>query len=154
MNAFRITQNGFANDLSGKGAEVFGGRWNSVGVPLLYTALHRSLCILEHLVHLPEGALLTGYSLITVEFPDSSAIQEIPVADLPVDWRSNPVSPVTRDLGNQFFSDCQHLALKVPSVIVPAEFNLLLNPRHPDFRLVKLVSIEPFVYDERLFTRS
>jgi RES domain-containing protein len=150
MNTFRIAQNQYAHDLSGKGAELFGGRWNSIGIPLLYSSQHRSLCILEHLAHLPEGAFLNGYSLITIEFPDSSTVQEINLAHLSNDWKNNPISPDTRKLGNKFAEDCQCLALKVPSVLVPAEFNILLNPRHPDFKLVKLVLIEPFVYDERL----
>ncbi|MBC7778043.1 MAG: RES family NAD+ phosphorylase [Phycisphaerae bacterium] len=125
MNAFRMAQNQYAKDLSGKGAELFGGRWNSIGIPLLYSSLYRSLCILEHLVHLPEGAFLGGYSLITIELPDSSTIQEITFADLPNGWKNNPISPTTRRLGNKFVDDYQHLALKVPSVLVPEEHNLL-----------------------------
>lgn len=129
---------------------MYGGRWNSVGVPLLYTSCYRSLCALEHLVHLPRGAFLDDYSLITIEFHDSPAIQEITLTELPVGWKNNPFLSVTQEIGNQFFKKGQYLALKVPSVIIPAEFNLLFNPSHPDFSLVKIVSVEPFVYDARL----
>lgn len=154
MNAFRITRTEFANDLSGKGAELYGGRWNSVGIPLLYTPCYRSLCALEHLVHLPAGAFLDNYSLITLEFADLSAIQGLTLAELPDYWKNNPPLPVTQRLGDQFYRECKHLALKVPSVIIPEEFNLLFNPRHPDFKLVKIISVEPFVYDERLLKQS
>jgi len=151
MNAFRIAQNQYVNDLSGKGAELFGGRWNSIGVPLLYTALNKSLSVLEHLVHLIGSAsVLEQYSIITIELPDSSTISEMSLAKLPDGWDNNPILPVSRILGNQFVADRQYLALKVPSVIVQSEFNLLINPNHPDFRSVQLLSIEPFIYDERL----
>lgn len=150
MNAFRISKTQFANDLSGKGAEIWGGRWNSIGIPLLYTSCYRSLCALEHLVHLPIDTFLDDYSLITLEFPDPSAIREITLAELPDGWKNNPFLSVTQEIGNQFYKEGQYLALKVPSVIIPAEFNLLFSPRHHDFNLVKIISNEPFAYDERL----
>ena len=77
MIVFRITHQRYAADLSGHGAELYGGRWNSVGTPLLYTSTQRSLCILEHLVHLPQNTVLEGFMLLSIEFSDEISILEI-----------------------------------------------------------------------------
>jgi len=149
MIVYRISKGRYVNDLSGKGAELWGGRWNSAGTPMLYTSSNRALALLESLVHLPAGIAPADYRLVTIEFPDTAKIGELSVVDLPPDWKKDPPEYDTQIIGDRFAADRQYLALQVLSSIV-GDYNFALNPRHPEFSLVKVVAVEPFVFDKRL----
>ena len=151
MRAFRIARANRRYDLSGYGAFLVGGRWNLPGLPLLYTAESRSLAMLEVLVHVPAGDLPTDMYLLTVDLPDELGPEEITPADLPAGWQRLTQPLPTAVLGHAWLQAGRTLALRVPSVLVPQEHNLLLNPAHPRFGQVRLATEpEPFHFDERL----
>lgn len=149
MVLYRITKCGYAADLSGTGARLYGGRWNSEGKPMLYLASSRSLAVLEVLVHLDPLIIPGNYCLVEIEVPDSR-ITTIDAEQLPNDWRDISGPVILRELGDAFLKKQEHLLMKVPSSIVPAEYNYLLNPLHPDAFDVKLLKREPFGFDRRL----
>jgi RES domain-containing protein len=152
MIVFRLSKSIFAADLSGTGAEKTGGRWNSKGVPILYTCQSRALAATEIAVHTPLGILPDDYQIISIEIPDTD-ILEFSVSELPSDWRSFPHPHSTQKLGDGFFLDAGHLSLKVPSAVVQGEYNFLINPHHRKFRKVKIIKIESFNFDSRLFKK-
>jgi RES domain-containing protein len=149
MVLYRIVKCSYADDLSGTGARLYGGRWNSEGKPAIYLASSRSLAVLEVLVHLPPLMIPNNYCLTEIEVPDNS-ITHISIEDLPSNW--NDISPpiVLRQIGDEFLKKNEHLLLKVPSSIVLMEYNYLLNPQHPAMKKVKVLKKEPFNFDERL----
>ena len=151
MQVFRLARANRRYDLSVYGSFLVGGRWNRPGLSLLYTAGTRSLAMLEILVHLPAGDLPDDMYLLTLEVPDTVSQEELTAADLPADWQRLTQPLPTAALGHQWLQAGRTLALRVPSVIVPQEHNLLLNPTHPEFAQVRLAS-EPelFSFDERL----
>ncbi|MDO9256811.1 MAG: RES family NAD+ phosphorylase [Bacteroidales bacterium] len=153
MIVFRLSKSKFANDLSGKGAEKSGGRWNSKGTALVYTSASRALCTTEIAVHTPLGNLPLDYELISIEIPDEMQIQELTKEQLPPDWKSLPHSHATQEIGDRFVAEGIFPVLKVPSVVVQDEFNYLINPAHADSHKITIKAIEPFNFDERLFNK-
>lgn len=151
MQVFRLARYARRYDLSGYGAYLFGGRWNLRGTAVLYTAEARSLAIMEVLVHLTSEELPDDMYLLTLDVPDAASRTELPAAELPPDWRRTGLLQPTALLGQAWLDEGRTLALRVPSVVVPQEHNLLLNPAHPEFRRVRLAA-EPelFRFDERL----
>ena len=151
MILFRLSKAAYAKDLTGKGAEKSGGRWNSKGTPMVYTCANRALCTAEIAVHTPLGNVPVDYKIITLEIPDRIKINELPVRSLPADWNIFPHPNSTQKLGEKFVNDNLFLILKVPSVVVQGEYNYLINPKHKDHKSIKIRSIDPFRFDERLF---
>jgi len=150
MIVYRLTKAKYANDLSGKGAETGGGRWNSKGVALLYTSDSRALCVTEIAVHTPLGILPDNYQLISIEIPDA-LIFPLELSLLPNDWRSISKAADTRRIGDGFATNNKHLVLKAPSAVVKGDFNYLINPRHAEFHQIKIVNVEDFSFKMRLF---
>ena len=132
---------------SGEGARLNGGRWNSRGVPVAYTAGSRSLALLEVLVNLGEPLLLKQYLLIAVTF-GAGAVETMD--ELPEDWASHPVPHATQKLGDAWVREARSPVLRVPSVVVPAEWNYIVNPRHPSFSDLEIGAPEALDVDERL----
>jgi len=153
MIVFRLSKSRHSKDLSGKGAEKFGGRWNSKGVAVLYTSDSRALCTAEIAVHTPLGNLPIDYEITLIKIPENTIIPELETSELPPDWKSIPHSHSTQEIGDRFVDADQFLVLKVPSAVVQGEFNYLINPAHDDFRSIKIEKTEPFAFDERLFMR-
>ena len=153
MIVFRLSKSRYSHDLSGKGAEKAGGRWNTKGSAVLYTGESRALCTAEIAVHLPLGIVPTEYELVTIEIPDTVSIQAVSVDELPDDWNALPPTRATQAIGDQWVKEGNSLVLQVPSVVIQGDFNYLVNPAHPDFGRVQRLSIEPFGFDERLFKR-
>jgi RES domain-containing protein len=149
MILYRITRCTYANDLSGTGARLFGGRWNSIGKPAAYFASSCSLAVLEVLVHLQPLMIPDDYCLVEVEVPEK-LIQTITADILPKNWKDISPPQILARIGDDFLKKQEYLALKVPSAIVPAEHNYLLNPLHPDMKKVKITKKEPFDFDSRL----
>ena len=150
MIVYRLSKEQYANDLSGKGAELVGGRWNSRGNAMLYTSQSIALCVTEIAVHVPLGILPKDYQLIHIEIPDEDLLE---MKRLPKDWQSFPHSNSTQMIGDKFLKEHKHLVFKVPSAAVQGEFNFLINPRHKNFNQIKIVKIEDFNFDERLFRK-
>jgi len=152
MITFRITKVQYAHDLSGRGAEKAGGRWNSKGVPVLYTSQSRALASLELAVHIPFGFLPKDFKLIAIDLPENCGIMEIDHHILPENWKQYPFSTLTQKIGNEWFRQTDALIMRVPSVVVEEEFNFLVNPFHPDFKYVTIAGIKVFEFDLRLFS--
>ncbi len=148
MILFRLTNSMFANDLSGNGARLFGGRWNSEGRPAIYMAATRSLAVLESLAHINPTNIPDDMVLLTIEVPDDVISLDIDL--LPNNWKESPEPHILKQIGNSFLLKNEHLLLKVPSVLVPEEFNYLLNPQNPHIEKVKIKAKTPFSFDERI----
>ncbi len=149
MLLYRLTRCGYANDLSGTGARLYGGRWNSEGRSAIYLASSRSLAVLEALVHLPSTNMPDEFCMVTIEAPDDLA--EIDEKLLPQGWQDSSDLDILQQIGNKFLFEKKNLLLKVPSAIVNEEYNYLLNPAHTTAQKIKLKSIKPFNFDNRLF---
>lgn len=153
MIVYRLSKKKYCLDLSGKGAEKAGGRWNSKGLAMVYTSESRSLCTAEIAVHSPLGNIPSDYYLSTIEIPDSADMAEIKETALPKDWKTIPHSNSTQLIGDKFLSDNKFLIIKVPSVVVQGDYNYLLNPANKLFSKVKIIKTEAFEFDERLFKK-
>lgn len=151
MELYRIAQEKYAEDLSGNGARLFGGRWNSEGQFALYTSFTRSLALLETLAHTPAKLLqVKTYLLITLLIPDTTTIQSLETKKLPHGWNDVEISPFTQKTGDQFLIAKKNLGLAVPSVLMPEEFNYILNPLHVDFKKVKIINKRRIHFDKRV----
>jgi len=152
MDVFRISNCKFIDDLSGTGAAMYGGRWNSIGVHVVYVAGSGSLAMLESLVHF-GGRIVGDYCQLALELPDD-LIQELKEESLPANWRESPAPDQLKAFGDQFISEGKYLALRVPSVLVPKEYNFLLNPKHPDFKRIRTLVKSKIRFDDRLLKKS
>ncbi|HTI61091.1 RES family NAD+ phosphorylase [Mucilaginibacter sp.] len=148
MVLYRITNAKYADDLSGNGARLYGGRWNSEGKPMMYLASSRSLAVLESLAYLVPTNIPNNFLILNIEVPDD--FLEIPENVLPDNWNEYPEQHILKQIGNSFLQKNEHLLLKVPSALVPEEFNYLMNPLHPKATKAKIVRKTPFNFDERL----
>lgn len=153
MIVYRLCKKAYANDLSGRGAETTGGRWNSKGTAVVYTSASRALCTVEIVVHVPAGIIPKDFCLVSISFPENTRILTLDPKDLPDNWTKNPPPASTQKIGNTFIANHEALILKVPSSIIPEEWNYLINPAHKDFKKVKITAIEPFSFDARLFKK-
>jgi RES domain-containing protein len=130
----------------GEGARLYGGRWNSRGRPAVYTAGTQSLAALEILAH--AAALGDAYVVVRIEIPDGVLIEGIPVSEL-----SSWATETTRSMGDAWLTRQTSAVLRVPSIVVPVEFNFVLNPAHQDFHRLVIADPEPFRFDPRLLKR-
>jgi len=151
MHIFRLTKNKYGTVLSGKGAAMFGERWNSKGNEIIYTAENRSLAMAEVAVHLMIGTLPSNYEMLTIFVPSSIKVREIKLNELPENWNAFPHPKATQKIGDEFILENKYCLLKVPSVVTKGDFNILINPHHPDFKKIKVITSEPFPFDRRLF---
>ncbi len=150
MEVYRIAKSSYSTDLTGLGARLYGARWNRKGTAMIYTSKSRALAALEFLVHLPLSLAPPGLKIVSLQIPDKTAIEEISLSDLPADWRTYPAPPQLAELGSAWLKTNKTLLLRVPSVIIEKEFNILINPGHPDMKLVTIVKTEDFKFDDRL----
>jgi len=151
MKVYRISKGKYKDDLSGTGAELYGGRWNNKGVKMLYTASSIALAMSEVAVHVPYGILPKDYYVISIDIPESLT-ETLDMSLLEgKNWQEIPHSFETQTIGDNFINEGTNLALKVPSVVVPGDYNLILNPNHKDYGKVKVVEVKPFGFDKRIF---
>ena len=148
MQVFRLSNTKYANDLTGEGARLFGGRWNHVGVPCVYTSENRALAVLEYSVNTNIDKILRNLSMVILDIPDD--VLDVPVSHLPGDWRDYPAPSSTKDFGSALISKGEHLIIKIPSTVIPQEFNYVINPRHHLITECKVVEVKDFVYDTRI----
>jgi RES domain-containing protein len=137
-----------AKAFSGEGAAKTGGRWNSRGVPVVYTSSTKSLAALESLVHL-NPPVLFKYVAIRIQF-DDTLIKKVPLNSLPADWQVEPPPPSSKAVGDAWVRHARSALLALPSVIISGELNYLLNPAHPDFKKIVIGKPERFAFDPRL----
>jgi RES domain-containing protein len=151
MEVYRLSRKRFAATLSGKGAAVKGARWNSAGVELIYTAANRSLAMTEVAVHFSLATLPEDYVMSTIFIPDDISLQKTGLIDLPEDWNAFPHPSTTQSIGDRFASENKYCILQVPSAVTQGDYNLLINPNHPDFSKIKIIKTEKFPFDKRIF---
>ncbi len=151
MELYRLSRFSFSQALSGVGASIKGARWNSPGVELVYTSSNRSLAMAEVAVHLTMATLPDDFMMITIHVPGEVKIKEVSVKSLPPDWKDFPHPPSTQKFGDGFVNENKYCILKIPSVITKGDYNFLLNPKHRDFKKIKITSVEKFPFDKRIF---
>ena len=150
MRAFRIVKKRHAlTAFSGDGARAHGGRWNLPGVPMVYAAHTRALAALESLAHFGGAERRMAFVTFEIEIPDKLAMR-VEAGKLPRNWRSDEPSASTQALGSAWQRAGRSAALVVPSVLVPQEYCVLLNPEHPDTDKVMVTFPEPFTFDAML----
>ncbi len=141
-----------AHNLSGRGAEASGGRWNRPGSAVVYTATSVSLACLETVVHLNADDLPLNRFLVHIAVPGAvwSARQALSAAELPVGWSAIPEGKVSLDIGDAWLKSASSALLALPSAIVPEEVNVLINPAHPAAASITATKTRPWFYDGRL----
>jgi len=150
MLVYRIAKNDVVRDLTGTGAKLFGGRWNHRGTAVVYTSETRALATVELLVHVSLSNAPRGLMIATIEIPDKIVPEEVPRASLPRGWRDYPPPREVADLGTRWAKANKSLLLRVPSAVVKQEYNILINPLHPEMQRVALREVEAFEFDKRL----
>ena len=138
--------------LDGEGAYRFGGRWSSPGTRLAYAAENLSLAIIEYFVHMDADDLPEDLVFVRAEVPESISLVSVAVARLPRRWRATPPPPELAQIGDDFVRRRRAAILIVPSALAPTESNWLINPRHPEFRKIRVRPPQPFHYDPRFFS--
>ncbi|MBP6733553.1 MAG: RES family NAD+ phosphorylase [Chromatiaceae bacterium] len=152
MRCFRLVDEDYLEAaFSGEGARLYGGRWNSPGVAVVYTAQSLSLAQLELLVHLEAEAVLRGHwRYFAVDVAPRVIIACESWIDLPPDWAAWPAPTATQAIGDRWIAESVSVALSVPSAVTPGERNLLLNSAHPEYAAVLVTAPEPLRLDQRL----
>jgi RES domain-containing protein len=150
IRAYRIVKAKYASAaFSGLGAKRYGGRWNSLGISVVYTAGSMALAVLEMLVHTESRELLRTYVTFEVSF-DNKLVRAIETSSLPRNWRRFPPPAALAAIGDVWVAGGHSAILRVPSVLVPGESNFILNPAHPDFEKISIGPRQPLRIDERL----
>lgn len=147
MKVYRISKTQYAQDLNGTGSKLFGGRWNHIDTPCIYTSESRSLAVLEYAVSIAIDFIPRALSICIFEI-DDRLIHTLKVEDLPGNWQETPAPKATKDYGTKFLKQ-KHAILKIPSIIIPQEFNYVLNP-FAENSGIKLLETKDFVFDLRI----
>jgi len=153
MKVYRVEREKYlSTTLEGIGAaRTEGYRWNSLDTYLVYTASSRALATLEVSVHLDLSEdLPNDRYYVEIDIPDDLSILELVETDLPNDWNSKPPILLTQYIGDGFVNSNEFAVLKVPSSIVPPEYNYLINPRHKDASKIKVISKKLMAFDKRI----
>lgn len=146
---WRITTARFAQTaFSGEGARLYGGRWNPKGWDVVYTAESQSLALLELMVQ--DDPLRAHYVLIPAQLPADLPQTTVDAGQLPDDWRTIGARDGLQAIGREWLQGAETAILSVPSAVVPAERNFLLNPRHPEFARIAMGACYPLETDIRL----
>src|SRR5476651_2203469 len=147
MLVYRIATHKRAQSLTASGRAA---RWNPNDVEMIYTASSRSLACLENVVHRSRAELNLIFSIMAIDCPKSIKIKKINRDDLPGNWAEYNEIYHTQNIGKQWITNRQTAILQVPSSIIDGETNYLLNPNHPDFKLISIMKTEPFRFDKRI----
>ena len=134
--------------MNGEGAWLHGGRWNPPGLHAVYLAESRALAALEIIVHAPREVWSLDWRVIEVEVPDE-LIQAVSIADLPAAWQALPSSLTAQNFGAAWLRARKALAIRLPSVVMPEEYTLMLNPRHEDVARLRVSKPKEFRLDRR-----
>jgi len=149
MLVYRIAHPDYAVDLTGEGSFLFGGRWNYKGERMLYTATNASLALLETLAHISNYPFQIPLRLLTIEVvTDQIFIPKI--NDLPANWKEYPSPWQAKEVGSQFLKEGRFAGLRVPSVLMPKDHNLLIHPGHSSIKSLRIVENEEFSPEKRI----
>lgn len=147
MLVYRVSKTQYAYDLNGTGAKLFGGRWNHIDTPCIYTAESRALAVLEYSVNINIDVIPRALSICIFEI-DENLIKEIRPKKLPGDWQEIPAPYSTKDFGTKLLQKGTPI-IKIPSIVIKDEFNYILNPNSLG-KNIKLLEVKDFVYDLRV----
>ncbi|GAB3978140.1 RES family NAD+ phosphorylase [Spirosoma terrae] len=147
MLVYRITKAVYADRLVASGGAA---RWNSRGQFVLYTAATRALACLENVVHRSGEGLQETFRVMVIDVLDAIFVETITLDTLPADWFDFNQYDSCQRLGSEWLRSGRSAVLRVPSAIIPNEWNYLLNPAHPDFPRIQLIRTEPFLFDPRI----
>lgn len=151
IRAWRIVNaRNAAAAFSGAGSQRSGGRWNSRGNRAVYLADSLALATLEVMVHGVSYETLQQYVCISATIPEK-LIHELDLKSLPKNWREDLPPLTLRELGDRWLRGQTSAVLKVPSAVIPVEFNYVLNPRHKDFSKIEIAEPVSLAFDKRLF---
>jgi RES domain-containing protein len=145
MTVYRCTLKKWSQDLTGQGAFLFGGRWNTAGHHALYTAESNLLAALEVAIRIPLTKISSDYVMVPIDFPSGTEVYEPRLAK---GWNSK--IKITQKIGDEFLEDNKYFAMKVPSALMSNTYNFLLNPNHKLAWKVKVGKIESLLFDDRL----
>jgi RES domain-containing protein len=151
VEVFRLARKKYPIELSGKGAAMFGARWNFKGTEVIYTAQSRALAMAEVLVHLSLANLPKDFVMLTIDIPDTISMEVFDEKKFQKDWNVFPHSFSTQVIGDEFIKRNEFCVAKVPSVVVKGDFNFLINPNHKDFKSIKISDQTDFPFDKRIF---
>lgn len=147
MKVYRLTKTQYAQDLEGTGAKLFGGRWNHIDFPCIYTAESRALSVLEYAVNVNIDFIPRALSMCIFEI-DEDQIHVLKENELPGNWRQTPAPRSTKDFGTKLLQE-RYSIIKIPSIIIPTEFNFIINPFIGN-KAFELVDTSDFVFDLRI----
>lgn len=151
MRVWRISKQAYAlSCLTGTGGLYASGRWHHQGRPIVYTASNAALAALEMLVHTDPLLAPSDLRLVEIEVPATASIEACDPAALVSDWRRYPGPRELRDFGTAWLAAQRTLVLRVPSAVLDAEPNYLLNPAHPEMSQVRILADNAFSFDPRL----
>lgn len=154
MRLWRLVKTKYAGTaFDGEGARLHGGRWNSPGTRVAYASDSSALAVLKILVNLKDESLLSSYSLITATIPDT-LVETLGQNALPKEWNASPVHPSVQAIGDRWVRKSGSLALLVPSAIVEAGNNILINPAHHRFHRFEIAAVARFRFDDRLLRKA
>ncbi len=154
IKLFRICSSEHINDITGTGARIYGGRWNHVGYPVVYTSGSRSLAALEFLVHVPMALAPENLSIVEINIQENVKRESITENQLPSNWRNYPAPEQLANMGTNWIKSNSSLLLDIPSAVVDKEINTLINPLHPDIKHVNAAINEKFLFDSRLLKQK
>jgi RES domain-containing protein len=137
--------------LDGEGARLYGGRWNSEGVAVVYSSSTLSLAALELVVHVDIEDVPDDLVAMAIEVPDDAGVDSVALAELPPDWNQVPDHPACVAIGDAWVRESVDLLLRVPSAVIPEEWNVLINPRHSRVGELVVRSVRSFAFDARVF---
>ncbi len=135
----------------GEGARLYGGRWNRPGTPIVYTSGSLSLAVLELFVHVDTDLAPSGMVAIPADIPENLIVDRLDITKLPKTWRAYPAPEALKDIITAWIDKASTAVLAVPSAVIPSEQNYLLNPKHPDFKRIRVQSSIPFEFDPRMW---
>ena len=138
---------------NGQGAKTYGGRWNSIGIAVVYTSSSLALATLELLVHLGVKTAPKFHVAIAADIPEDLLMDFVDQSQLPSHWRDDPSPAALAAIGEQWVREGKSAVLKVPSAVIDEEWNYLLNPAHSDFAQITIGTAKSFQFDARLFQK-
>ena len=136
--------------LDGSGGLSAPGRWHTVGQRIVYCASNPATALLEALVHakIDLEDIPVNFRYLEIDVPDTLTVEDVDVSKLPPSWRTDHAA--TRHIGDRWLRSGRTALLRVPSVIVPATWNVLINPRRPEISQVRIVRDHSHQIDLRL----
>lgn len=149
MIVYRLASPLWIDDLSGTGAKQYGGRWNTVGNPVLYTSQNISLCMLETLVQGRRERLKGLFAVAKIRLPQDHSVLDLTDDGVPTSWNKHPHPLETQKIGDRWLQRREHLAMRVPSAANALEYNFLINPSHSDFNKIELLDTIDLAFNSR-----